>query len=157
MEFIVQKADLQREMGRIQGVVERKNTIPILANVLLRADGNKVELRATDLEVGLRTTCPAEVKSSGAITLSAKKLFEIARALPNAPIHFKEQSNHWVGITCEKSKFRMVGLPPEDFPSLPEASFEEGVTFPGDAFRAMVERVIFATTSDDARYSLNGA
>lgn len=157
MEFTVQKADLLREMSRAQGVVERKNTIPILANVLLRADQGMIEFRATDLEVGLRTSCPAEVKASGSITLSAKKLFEIARALPNAPIHFKAQSNQWVSITCEKSKFRMVGLPPEDFPSLPEESFDKGIRFPGEAFRSMVERVIFATTSDDARYSLNGA
>jgi DNA polymerase-3 subunit beta len=157
MEFTVQKADLLREMSRIQGIVERRNTIPILANVLLRSGGAQLDLRATDLEVGLRTSCPAEVRTPGAITLSAKKLFEITRALPDAPILFQEQANHWVALSCAESRFRMVGLPPEDFPTLVEASFEEGVRLPAAAVRGMIERVIFATTSDDARYSLNGA
>ena len=144
-------------MSRIHGVVERKNTIPILANVLLRASDGRIDMLATDLEVGLRTSCEAKVKAEGAVTLSAKKLFEITRALPNAPIKLKEQPNHWVGLECEKSRFRMVGLPQEDFPTLPEATFDKGVKFPATAFRQMVERIIFATTADDARYSLNGA
>jgi DNA polymerase-3 subunit beta len=157
MEFIVQKSDLLREMARVQGVVERKNTIPILSNALLRAGDGRIELLATDLEVGLRTSCAAEVKSPGGITLSAKKLFEIVRALPDAPIRIQDQPNHWVGIDCESSRFRMVGLPPEDFPKLPEAQFDPGVRIPGAMFRSMIERIIFATTADDARYSLNGA
>ena len=108
MEFTVQKPDFLREISRIQGVVERKNTIPILSNVLMKAEGDGVQLLATDLEVGLKTHAPAEVKAKGAITLSAKKLFEITRALPEAPIRFKSEANSWVTITCEKSRFRMV-------------------------------------------------
>ena len=146
MELTVQKADLLREMGRVQGVVERKNTIPILANVLLRATEGRLELLATDLEVGLKTSCDAKVTTEGAVTLSAKKLFEIARALPNATIKLKEQTNHWVALECEKSRFRMVGLPQEDFPTLPDPSFDKGVRFPATAFRQMVDRIIFATS-----------
>jgi len=157
MEFTTQKVDFLREISRVQGVVERKNTIPILANVLVRAADGKIEMRATDLEVGLQTFCAAEVKTSGSVTLAARKLFEIGRALPEAPIRFVGQANHWVAIECAKSRFRMVGLPEGDFPALPEPRFDDGVKIAGATFRRMVERVIFATTSDDARYSLNGS
>ena len=157
MEFTVQKPDFLREISRIQGVVERKNTIPILSNVLMKAKGDGVQLLATDLEVGLKTHAPAEVKAKGAITLSAKKLFEITRALPEAPICFKSEANSWVTITCEKSRFRMVGLPQDDFPSLPEPTLDKGVRIGGAPLKSMIERVIFATTADDARYSLNGS
>jgi DNA polymerase-3 subunit beta len=157
MEFTAQKSDLLREIGRVQGVVERKNTIPILANALLRAADGRIELRATDLEVGIQTFCPAEVAKPGAVTLSARKMFEIGRALPDSPIHVQAEPNHWVAITCDKSRFRMVGLPEDDFPALQEPSFDQGVRIPGALFRQMIERVIFATTTDDARYSLNGA
>lgn len=157
MEFTVQKTDFLREISRIQGVVERKNTIPILANVLLDCKQGKVELAATDLEVGLKTSFPAEVTKEGSITLSAKKLHEIARALPDAPLKMKGEANHWVTLKCQNSRFRMVGLPRDDFPTLPEPTLDEGIRIPAGSLKAMIERVLFATTADDARYSLNGA
>jgi DNA polymerase-3 subunit beta len=156
MEFTVQKPDFLREISRIQGVVERKNTIPILSNVLLDCKNGKVGLAATDLEVGLKTSFDAEVSKEGSITLSAKKLHEIARALPNAPVKMKGESNHWVTLKCQKSRFRMVGLPKDDFPSLPEQTLDKGIKIPATALKSMIERVLFATTADDARYSLNG-
>ena len=157
MEFTVQKPDFLREIARIQGVVERKNTIPILSNVLLEAGKGQVGLAATDLEVGLKTSFPAEVGKEGSITLSAKKLHEIARALPDAPLKVKGEANHWVTLKCQNSRFRMVGLPQDDFPTLPKQSLDQGVRIAAGPLKSMIERVIFATTADDARYSLNGS
>ena len=125
--------------------------------MLLEAGKNKVELAATDLEVGLKTSFAAEVAKEGAITLSAKKLHEIARALPDAPLKVKGEANHWVTLKCEKSRFRMVGLPQDDFPTLPKKSLDKGIRIPAGPLKSMIERVIFATTADDARYSLNGS
>ena len=82
MELVVRKTDLLRELQLFQGIVERKNTIPILANVLLEADGTEVKMLATDLEVGLRSRCAATVSKGGSLTLPAKKLYEIVKALP---------------------------------------------------------------------------
>src|SRR5204863_10195927 len=86
MELVVRKADLLRELQLFQGIVERKNTIPILANVLIEADGDQVKLLATDLEVGLRSHCQASVSKKGSLTLPAKKLYEIIKALPETDV-----------------------------------------------------------------------
>jgi DNA polymerase III subunit beta len=92
MELVVRKSDLLRELQLFQGIVERKNTIPILANVLLEANGEEVRLLATDLEVGLRSRCPASVAKGGALTLPAKKLYEIVKALPETDVRIEQDS-----------------------------------------------------------------
>ena len=120
MEFTVKKFDLLQELTLIQGVVERKTTIPILANVLVRADGGELGVVATDLEIGLKSVCPVKMTTPGAITLPAKRLFEIVRALPDKEIKFKRGDANWVTVTCGTSRFRIAGLPQEDFPALPE-------------------------------------
>src|SRR6187401_3792959 len=121
MEFTVRKFDLLQELTLIQGVVERKTTIPILANVLVRASGNELGILATDLEIGLRSVCPIKLTTAGTMTLPAKRLYEIIRALPDKEIKFKRGDANWVTVTCGTSRFRIAGLPKEDFPVLPEA------------------------------------
>src|SRR5881409_1153034 len=121
MEFTVRKFDLLQELKLIQGVVERKTTIPILANVLLHAEGGELRIAATDLEIGLKSVCASRTTVPGTVTLPAKRLYEIVRALPDKEIKFKRGEGNWVGITCGSSRFRMAGLPQEDFPALPEA------------------------------------
>src|SRR5215211_73075 len=93
MELVVRKTDLLRELQLFQGIVERKNTIPILANVLLEASGDEVKFLATDLEVGLRSKWSASVAKSGSLTLPAKKLYEIVKALPETDIRIEEDKN----------------------------------------------------------------
>jgi len=111
MEFSASKDDLVRELGLIQGIVERKNTIPILSNVLIEAaSGGGIEMAATDLDVGLRCRLPAEVRKPGALTLSAKKLFEIVRAVDDRNIELKELENSWASITSGRAYFKVVGL-----------------------------------------------
>ncbi len=157
MEFTAKRDRLLRELTLIQGIVERKNTIPILANVLIEASGSGLELVATDLDVGLRCRLPAEVEEEGALTLSAKKLFEIVRAVPESEIRIKELENFWASITSGRSYFKMVGLGKTEFPSLAESPEGTVTTIPGRAFGEIINKTSFAITSDDNRYFLNGA
>ena len=109
MEITVRKNDLVKELALVQGIVERKNSIPILSNVLAEARGNEVRISATDLDVSLRTACPAEVASEGSITLGAKKLYEIARSLPESDVRLKVLPDAWATIECERVNFKMAG------------------------------------------------
>jgi DNA polymerase-3 subunit beta len=156
MEFVVRKNDLLRELQLFQGIVERKNTIPILANVLIEADGHEVKLLATDLEVGLRSRCAASVTKGGSLTLPAKKLYEIIKALPETDVRIEEDKNG-VKVAADRFDSRMQTLPREDFPSLPEASGTYSATLPRDVLRQMVAKTQFAITGEDTRYFLNGA
>ena len=156
MELVVRKNDLLRELQLFQGIVERKNTIPILANVLMEAAGDEVRMLATDLEVGLRTRCSASVSRPGSLTLPAKKFFEIVRALPDTDVRI-EQQNSTVTVAADRFDSKMQTLPREDFPTVPEAAGSAMVTLPGKVFREMVARTQFAITSEDTRYFLNGA
>ena len=156
MELVVRKSDLLRELQLFQGIVERKNTIPILANVLLEAGEDEVRLLATDLEVGLRSRCPASVAKAGALTLPAKKLFEIVKALPETDIRIEQDSTS-VTVAADRFDSRMQTLPREDFPTVPDVSGAARVKLPARPLRDMIARTQFAITSEDTRYFLNGA
>lgn len=156
MELVVRKSDLLRELQLFQGIVERKNTIPILANVLLEADGKEVRMLATDLEVGLRSRCEAVVGKAGSLTLPAKKLFEIVKALPESDIRI-EQDKSGVKVAAERFDSRMQTLPREDFPTLPDAAGAWSATLAREALRTMIPKTQFAITGEDTRYFLNGA
>ena len=121
MELSVRKTELLRELQLFQGIVERKNTIPILANILVEAEkgADEIQLVATDLEVGLRSRCPAEVTTGGALTLPAKKLFEIVRALPETEVRITQSTAGTVNVAADRFSSRMQTLPREDFPALP--------------------------------------
>lgn len=156
MELVVRKSDLLRELQLFQGIVERKNTIPILANVLLEADGKEVRMLATDLEVGLRSRCEAVVGKSGSLTLPAKKLFEIVKALPESDIRIEADKNG-VKVAAERFDSRLQTLPREDFPTLPDATGAWSATLPRESLRTMIPKTQFAITGEDTRYFLNGA
>jgi len=156
MEFTVRREDLLKELQRLQGVVEKKNTIPILSNTFLSANKDELELVATDLELGIRTSTRAKVSDAGAITLSSKKIFEIVRLLPEDDVKFRVEDNHWVQLACARSRFRIVGMPKDEFPSLPSYDFARAVPLDLKTFKTMVGKVLFATTSDDTRYPLQG-
>ena len=156
MELVVRKTDLLRELQLFQGIVERKNTIPILANVLIEANGDEVKLLATDLEVGLRSRCTASVAKGGSLTLPAKKLYEIIKALPETDVRIEEDRNG-VKVAADRFDSRMQTLPREDFPTLPEASGTVSATLPREVLKQMVAKTQFAITGEDTRYFLNGA
>jgi len=157
MEIVVRQNELLKELQLVQGIVERKNSIPILSNVLVEAQANEIRIAATDLDVSLRCGCPAQVKLKGALTLQAKKLYEIVRALPDSDVHLKQLPDAWASIECERSSFKMAGLPREDFPSLPESKPGKGIEIPADVLRDLIGRTAFAITAEDARYYLAGA
>ena len=156
MELVVRKTDLLRELQLFQGIVERKNTIPILANVLLEAGNGEVKMLATDLEVGLRSKCPATVSKSGSLTLPAKKLYEIVKALPETDVRIEEDKGG-VKVAADRFDSRMQTLPREDFLTLPEPTGTISATLPRDVLRQMVSKTQFAITGEDTRYFLNGA
>ncbi len=120
MEFTVTKTDLARELGLSQGVVEKRTTIPILSNVLIEAQQDRINLTATDLELGIRCSCPAKVKKEGAGTIPARKLLDYVRLLPDADLSMKFQENHWANITCGRSRTKIAGMSRESFPELPQ-------------------------------------
>src|SRR5438067_5081724 len=156
MELVVRKNDLLRELQLFQGIVERKNTIPILANVLMEAKGEEVRFLATDLEVGLRSKCTAAVSKSGSLTLPAKKFYEIIKSLPETDVRIAEDKGG-VKVAADRFDSRMQTLPREDFPTLPEASASPTATLPRSAIKEMVSKTQFAITGEDTRYFLNGA
>ncbi|HXY41575.1 MAG TPA: DNA polymerase III subunit beta [Vicinamibacteria bacterium] len=157
MEILVRRSDLAKELHLVQGIVERKNSIPILSNVLAEAHSGELRISATDLDVSLLCGCPAEVKEEGAVTLSAKKLYEIVRSLPEAEVSLKLEKDAWTRIRCDRSEFRVAGLPREDFPSLPDSKARHAVDLPAGLLRTLIQRTQFAITAEDARYYLAGA
>src|SRR5207302_10106304 len=148
MELVVRKNDLLRELQLFQGIVERKNTIPILANVLMEAKGEEVRFLATDLEVGLRSRCHAAVAKGGSLTLPAKKFYEIIKSLPETDIRIAEDKG-CVKVAADRFDSRMQTLPREDFPTLPESSGTVSAQLPRTALREMVNKTQFAITGED--------
>jgi DNA polymerase-3 subunit beta len=158
MELVARKADLVRELQFFQQIVERKNTIPILANVLLETNGDQVTMLATDLEVALRSRTEAAVSKPGSVTLPAKKFYEVVRALPEADVRIEtDKAGTGVTVSAERFESRMPMLPREDFPSLPEGGTGRRATLKGSTLREMVAKTQFAITGEDTRYYLNGA
>jgi DNA polymerase III subunit beta len=155
MELVVRKTDLLRELQLFQGIVERNNTIPVLANVLMEAEDNELRFLATDLQVALRSKCAASIAKGGRLTLPAKKLFEIIRVLPDTDVRI-EQTKSNVKVAADRFDSQMQTMPAEDFPTLPKATGEGGLALPAVRLREMIARTQFATTSDDTRYFLNG-
>src|SRR5579863_6243257 len=156
MEFSVKKFDLLGALNLTQGVVERKTTIPILSHLLCDAKGNSVTLTATDLELSIRTACEAKVKKEGAGTIPAKKLLELVRLLPDGEIRFKLLENHWVQITADRKNYKMVGMAKDNFPAIP--TFPHPVAkIPAKILSSLITRTAFAISSEESRYTLNGA
>src|SRR5271170_2515828 len=156
MEITVSKFELLRELTATQGVVERKTTIPILSNYLFEAAGDKLSLTATDLDLSLRTSCVAKVKKEGACTIPARKLHDYVKLLPDADITIKLLENHWVNIRCGRSNTKMVGMARANFPGLPTFPIAGVVKIPAQTLRSMIGRTIFAISSEESRYTLNG-
>src|SRR6476646_2351391 len=148
MELVARKNDLLKELSLLQGIVERKNTIPILANVLIQADKSGVSLLATDLDVGLRSKCEATVTKTGTLTLPAKKLFEIVSALPDTDIRIEEDKNgKSVTVAADRFESRMQTLPASEFPTPPQDGGPAEASLPGTSLKRMISHTRFAITS----------
>lgn len=158
MEITVRKQDLLNELLLLQGAVERKTTIPILANILAEATPEgRLLLSGTDLELGVETSCAATVKKSGACALPARKLLDYVKLLPDATLTLKRLENHWVSLRCGRANTRMVGMARENFPEIAAFPASGTVTLPAAELQRMIAKTAFAVASEEARYTLNGA
>jgi DNA polymerase-3 subunit beta len=160
MKLSLTKSELQRGLTRIQAIVEKRNSMPILANALLTATrekgGGRLEIAATDLEVGIRGSHRAEVEKDGSLTVSARKLFEIVRELPDESVQLSATSNSYLEIQCARSRFTLAGTAAEEFPSLSELSPEKVGRLQAAVLSTMIERTMYAASADETRYNLNG-
>lgn len=160
MKLNIDKTDLQRGLSRLQAVVEKRNSMPILANVLLaakrRKDSGELELAATDLEVGIRDVQTAQVDVDGSITVSAKKLFEIVRELPDEAVQLEASNEAFLEIRCGRIHFSLAGASADEYPSLPNFSAGNLVALQASIVSTMIERTIYAASVDETRYNLNG-
>src|ERR1051325_1942441 len=157
MEFSVQRADLVREVSLLQGVVERKTTIPVLSNILVEALTDSLQVTATDLELGIRTTCPAKVKKTGATTIPAKKILDYIRQLGDNEIKFKMAESPASGsmlVSCGRSHVRMAAMARDNFPVLPDCAGKLA-TIPPEALAHLINRTMFAISAEESRYTLN--
>jgi DNA polymerase III subunit beta len=156
MKFTIDRNPLLEALQKVQSVVEKKNTVQILGNILCSVKGKELSLCATDLEVGIKVTLPVESPQDGKLTLSAKHFLDIVKELPNKQVSVSKKDNNWIELICGKSKFNVVSLSAEEYPALP--AFEEKTYF--DAKTAtlidMIDRTEFAVSTDATRYHLNG-
>jgi DNA polymerase-3 subunit beta len=156
MNFEIEKKEFLRGLGLMQSVAGRKTTLPILSHILLEWDQNSVYLTGTDLETGIREELTATVHEKGKASVSAKKLYEIVRELPEEIIRIQKKDNQWITLQCGKSIFNLAGLEPEEFPSLPICQEENFSAVSTDLIREMIEKTIFAASNEESRYHLNG-
>ena len=160
MKLTIDKPDLQRGLARLQAIVEKRSSMPILANVLVTASGKgdsgRLELAATDLEVGIRGAQPAKVQKPGALTISARKLYDIVRELPDEAIQLEATSNAYLDIRCGRARFTLAGTDAAEYPSLPEFAPTRPVRLQAAVLSQMIEGTMYAASLDETRYNLTG-
>lgn len=155
MEVRITRAPLLNCLQRTQNIVEKKTTLPILTNVLIQARSKKLELSATDLEVGIVQVCEASVLREGVATVHARKLFEIVRELPDQEFSFVLKQGQ-MEIRSGRSVFRLRTLSPEEFPKIPEVKSDRSVRLSTSLLADMIRRVLPSIATDEARYTLTG-
>ncbi len=156
MEVVLERDAFLRGVQMVQNIVESRQTLPILANVLLQTDNDRVRVTATDLEVGARVSVPARVATPGAVTVGARKLAEIVKELPVAALTLKVGENATVSLRCGGVSYRLVGLAPDDFPPVVPASPSSWIPIEARTLREMLQQTSFAISHDENRYALNG-
>jgi DNA polymerase-3 subunit beta len=158
MELTIDRNELLSGLYLVQGIVERRTTIPILSNVLLQASEGSVVLAATDQEVGIRRACTASVKKKGNLTTGARKLYEMVREFPDGEVRIRSADNNWIEVSAGRSRFRLVGMDPKEFPAMPDppASAKTVLRVSAPVLSEMIEHTIFAVSGDETRANLNG-
>lgn len=156
MKVRIERDDLLTALQRVQGVVEKRNTMPILANILLEAKSEGLDVLATDLEIGMRGLYKAVVDDPGSVTFSARKLFEILKEVREKEVELTMSENSWVTIRAGRSEFRVVGLPSQDYPTLPAIERNGLIPLPVAGLLELIRKTVFAVGDNDTRYVLNG-
>jgi DNA polymerase-3 subunit beta len=156
MEFKIQREALIHGLYLTQSVIEHRSTMPLLTNALIEAKGKNITFTATDLQIGVTAHQTADVTGSGKVLVPVKHLYDIARELYNDIINIKIQANNWIEIISGKSKFKIMGAPANEFPSIPTAEGSQ-CTMEAKAFVDMINKISYAMSNDETRYTLNGA
>jgi DNA polymerase III subunit beta len=157
MELQIGTDEFSRALYRAQGIVEKKSTMPILASVLIEAqEGDKLRVSAFDLEIGVQTNHPAEVRKPGSVALKHKELYDIVRALPEKNLVLRREANNRVKLSSGAAEFNIVGQPAEDYPPFPRAEKIPMVKIDPAALSEMIEKTQFAISADETRHNLNG-
>ncbi len=158
MQIRIEKTNLFEGVQRIQNVVDKKNTIPVLSNILLESDveNTAIKLVATNLEVGMSTVLPASEVTEGTITIPAQKIFEILRELPDTSLSLDIDESHWITLECSKANFKLAGLPRTDFPELPSLPSQGVIVLQQPVLKDMINKTAFAVSHDESRYALTG-
>ena len=157
MEFSIKQNVLKEELGYIQGVVERKSTIPVLSNILIESLGEgSIRIVGTDLDVTIRCDAEANIIKPGAMCIQARKLFDIVRTLSDGDIHFKKEDNEWVEMKAGRAKFRLAGVNREQYPEIPIFK-SASMKLSADVFNYFIQNTAFAITNETSRFTLSGA
>jgi DNA polymerase-3 subunit beta len=158
MELTITRGELLSALYVTQGIVERRTTIPILGNVLIQSAGDGVLISATDQEISVRRRCTASVKGKGMLTAGARKLYEMVREFPEGDVRICSLENDWIEVSAGRSRFRLVGLDPREFPAMPGLTGGEksGVHIASEMLGEMIEKTIFAVSADETRANLGG-
>ena len=165
MGIVVERQSLMNGLALVQGIVERRNTVPILGHVLIEPEAQSIRLAATDLEVGISTQVPCKSGKEKSLTLNARKLFEIVRETEGDEFSINSLDNDWVELKCGRSRFKMMGLDPRSFPAMPsqstkadgpKKSVKASLTISAAVLATMIDKTIFSVSPDEARYNLSG-
>lgn len=156
MRFTITREKLQEGLSAVASVIPAKTTLPVLANLLIETTERGIRLASTDLDIGVSTEVNAEVEAPGAMTIPAKKLAEIARELPPAPVKFAAQGEQRVTLECGRSRFKLLGLPKTEFPASPGIRFDEAWRIPSGELQKLISHVAFAASTEESRPILNG-
>lgn len=155
MKLSITRDNLQQGLGAVTGTIPSKTTLPVLSNLLLRAEDDRLELSGTDLDISASVSVPADVEEGGAVTAPARKLSDIARELAEAPVHLTADDEK-IELECGKSHFKLFGLPEDEFPAFPDVDFGESWRMEAGRLQDLIDRTSFAVSTEESRPILNG-
>ena len=156
MKFVIGRNTFQTCLGKIQGIAERRSTIPILSNILISGEKDNIYIVATDLEIGVMEITKAEKVEKGAICVSARKLYDIMREFSEEHVEIQSGENFWVSIKAGKTTFNLPGLDPKEFPAFPQTEGSANFSIGSSDLLEMIEKTVFAASSEESRFNLNG-
>jgi DNA polymerase III subunit beta len=156
MRFTISREKLQEGLAAVTASIPAKTTLPVLANILVEATDKGIRLSGTDLDIAVTTEVAADVETTGATTVPAKKLSEIARELPPAPVRIAAAGEQRVTLDCGRSHFKILGLPRDEFPAFPNVSFKESWRIRSGDLQKLISHTSFAVSTEESRPILNG-
>src|SRR5258705_10611627 len=156
MRFTISREKLQEGLSAVTASIPAKTTLPVLANILVETTDRGIKLSGTDLDIAVSTEVQADIEASGAVTIPAKKLSEIARELPPSPVKIGAVGEQRITLECGRSRFKLLGLPRDEFPSFPNVSFADSWRVKSGDLQKLISHTAFAVSTEESRPILNG-